>query len=99
VRVNTKLHAVRDGKGRPLSFLITTGQVRDDMGAAALLGSLPAAEWLIANRSYDADWLREALKDKGYAQGSRARSRAASPTDTKNAVTTGGTGSRSNAAD
>jgi transposase len=34
-------------------------------GAAALLSSLPAAEWLIADRGYDADWFREALKDKG----------------------------------
>ncbi len=44
---------------------MTAGQVSDDTGAAALLGSLPAAEWLIADRGYDADWFREALKDKG----------------------------------
>jgi transposase len=30
-----------------------------------LLNGLPAAEWMIAGRSYDADWFREALKDKG----------------------------------
>ena len=35
------------------------------MGAAALLSSLPGAAWLIADRGYDADWFREALKDKG----------------------------------
>jgi transposase len=29
------------------------------------LGQLPAAEWLIANRGYDADWFRDASKDKG----------------------------------
>ena len=34
-------------------------------GAAALLGSLPKAEWLLADRGYDADWFREALQDKG----------------------------------
>ena len=34
-------------------------------GAAALLGSLPKAEWLLADRGYDADWFREALEDKG----------------------------------
>ena len=27
-----------------------------DVGAAALLGSLPKAEWLLADRGYDADW-------------------------------------------
>jgi IS5 family transposase len=44
---------------------MTAGQVSDYTGAAALLGSLPAAEWLIADRGYDADWFREALRDKG----------------------------------
>jgi transposase len=63
--LNTKLHAVTDAKGRPLRFFMTAGQVSDYTGAAALLGSLPAAEWLIADRGYDADWFREALKDKG----------------------------------
>ena len=44
---------------------MTAGQVSDYIVAAALLGSLPAAEWLLADRGYDADWFREALKDKG----------------------------------
>ncbi len=30
-----------------------------------MLGSLTAADWLIADRGHDADWFREALKDKG----------------------------------
>ena len=40
------------------------GQVSDYTGAAVLLGSLPAAEWPLGNRGYDADWFRETLKDK-----------------------------------
>ena len=52
--MNTKLHAVTDAKGRPLRFFMTAGQVSDYTGAAALLGSLPAAEWLIADRGYRA---------------------------------------------
>ncbi len=35
------------------------------MGAAALLGRLPKAEWLIGDRGYDADWFRDAQKEKG----------------------------------
>lgn len=54
-----------DANGRPLRFFMTAGQVSDYTGAAALLGSPPAAEWLIADRGYDAGWFREALKDKG----------------------------------
>jgi transposase len=44
---------------------MSAGQVSDYIGAAALLGSLPAAEWLIADRGHDADWFRDALKEKG----------------------------------
>ena len=54
-----------DAKVRPLKFFRTAGQVSDYTGAGALLGSLPGAEWLIADRGYDADWFSEALKDKG----------------------------------
>ena len=36
----------------------------DYTGAAALQGSLLKAEWLLADRGYDADLFREALKDK-----------------------------------
>ena len=63
--MNTKLHAVTDAEGRPLRFFMTAGQVSDYTGAAALLDSLPKAEWLLADRGNDADWFREALKDKG----------------------------------
>lgn len=48
--LNTKLHTVTDAKGRPLKFFVTAGQVSDFTGAAALLCSLPAAEWMIADR-------------------------------------------------
>ncbi len=63
--MNTKLHAVTDADGRPIRFFMTAGQVSDYTGAAALLSSLPTADWMLADRGYDADWFREALKDKG----------------------------------
>ena len=44
---------------------MSAGQVSDYKGAAAMLSSLPNADWLLADRGYDADWLREALQDKG----------------------------------
>ena len=44
---------------------MSAGQVSDYAGAAALLGDLPNAEWLLADRGYDADWLREALEGRG----------------------------------
>ena len=63
--MTTKLHAFTDADGRQTRFFRTGGLVSDHNSAAALLGSLPAAEWLPADRGYDADWFREALKDKG----------------------------------
>ncbi len=63
--MNTKLHAVTDADGRPIRFFMTAGQVSDYTGAVARLSSLPAAEWLLGDRCYDADWFRDALKDKG----------------------------------
>lgn len=63
--MNTKLHAVTDTSGRPVRLFITAGQVSDYTGAAALMNGLPEAEWLLADRGYDADWFRETLVDKG----------------------------------
>ena len=59
------MHALADAKGRPIGFFMPAGQVSDHTGAAVLLGSLPKAGWLLADRGYDADWFRDVLKDKG----------------------------------
>lgn len=62
--MTTKLHAVTDAKNRPIGFFMSISPVSNYTGAAALLGSLPNAEWLLADRGYDASWLRETLKDR-----------------------------------
>ena len=53
--MNTKLHAVTDARGRPIRFFMSAGQVSDYTGAAALLGRLPKADWLLADQGHDAD--------------------------------------------
>jgi transposase len=63
--MNTKLHAICDSQGRPLNLFVTAGQVSDYIRARAFLSSLPDVDWLLGDRGYDADWFREALKDKG----------------------------------
>ncbi len=63
--MNTKLHAVTDAEGRPLSFFMTAGQVSDYTGAPALLDDLPKAQWMLSDRDYDANWYRDALQAKG----------------------------------
>ena len=32
-----------------------------------MLDSLPKAQWMLADRGYDADWFRDALQEKGIA--------------------------------
>ena len=63
--MNTKLYAVTDENGRSISFFMSAGEASDYTGAAALLNSLPPAQWLLADRGYDADWFREGLQNKG----------------------------------
>ena len=50
-----------------MMFFLSAGQMSDARGALALLGDLPAARVLLADKGYDADWFREALRDKGIA--------------------------------
>lgn len=64
--MNIKLHAVTNAEGRPIRFFITAGQVSDSMGAAALLGTLLKAQWLLADRGYDPDQFRDTLKDERF---------------------------------
>ena len=63
--MNTKPHAVTEGNGRPVRFFITAGQVIDYTGAAALMHGLSEADWLLADRGYDADWFRKDLIEWG----------------------------------
>ena len=66
--LNSKLHALCDGHGRPLAMTLTEGQVSDYKGAALLMDAidaLPEARELLADRGYDADWFRDALCARG----------------------------------
>jgi transposase len=46
-------------------MFLSEGQMSDYKGARMLLPSLPKAKTLIADRGYDADWFRAALRTKG----------------------------------
>ena len=63
--LNSKLHVVCDGAGKPLAMLLTEGQMSDHKGARIMLGVLPKAKTLIADKGYDSDWFRDALKERG----------------------------------
>jgi transposase len=63
--LNSKLHAVCDGQGRPLIMLLSEGQMSDYIGAALMLDALPRASELLGDKGYDADWFRQALIARG----------------------------------
>ncbi|NCP15408.1 MAG: IS5 family transposase [Sphingomonadales bacterium] len=65
--LNSKLHAVCDGLGRPLVMLLSEGQMSDFKGAALMLDALPKARALLGDKGYDADWFRAALADRGIS--------------------------------
>ncbi|NKQ69748.1 hypothetical protein C3Y89_05000 [Rhizobium sp. UPM1132] len=52
---------VCDDQGRPLILLLSEGQMSDYKGAARMLHALPKAKTHLAEKSYDADWFRDAL--------------------------------------
>jgi IS5 family transposase len=56
---------VSDGRGRPLTFFLSPGQMRDARGALVLLAELPAAKGILGDRAHDADRVREELKSRG----------------------------------
>jgi len=63
--LNSKLHAVCDGQGRPLVMLLSEGQMSDFKGAALMIDDLPPAKVLLGDKGYDADWFRDALAKRG----------------------------------
>jgi putative transposase len=63
--LNSKLHAVCDGHGRPLVMLLSEGQMSDHKGAALMLGVLPKAQVPIGDKGYDSNGFRQALTERG----------------------------------
>ena len=63
--LNSKLHAVCDGEGRPIIMGLSEGQLSDHIGAKLLYPAFPdSASCLIGDKGYDSDEFRAALKAK-----------------------------------
>jgi transposase len=62
----TKIHALVDVLGRPGVLLLTPGNASDVRTAPEVLAEAPGRiRRLIADKGYDADWLRADLQEKG----------------------------------
>jgi transposase len=79
--LNSKLHAVCDGHGRPLILLLSEGQMSDYKGAALMLPVLPKAGELLGDKGYDADWFRRALAERGITACIPSKSNRKKPID------------------
>jgi transposase len=56
---------VVDGNGLPGRLALTTGEAHDNQLAAKLLSRLRSGSMLLADRDYDADWIRALARQHG----------------------------------
>ena len=60
-------------------MLLSEGQMSDYKGAALMIGALPQAKELLGDKGYDADWLRQALVERGIKACIPSRSNRKTP--------------------
>ncbi|MFT3967424.1 MAG: hypothetical protein QM690_16240 [Sphingobium sp.] len=84
--MDTKLHAVTDANGCPLSFFMTAGQISDYIGAAALLDDLPKAQWLLADRATMLTGFETLCRPRVSSPAFLAENPATSPSNMTNAA-------------
>jgi transposase len=63
--LTSKIHAVVDTNGLPIRLALTAGQAHDNTRAGRLLSRLRSGTMLLADRAYDADWIRTLVRQHG----------------------------------
>jgi len=63
--LSSKIHAVVDSNGLPIRLALTAGEAHDNRLAAKLLSRLKSGAMLLADRGYDADWIRALVSEHG----------------------------------
>ena len=63
--LTTKIHALVDANGLPITLKLSEGQAHDGRSAADMLGNLANGQILLADRAYDSDALRANLAARG----------------------------------
>jgi transposase len=56
--LTSKIHALVDTDGLPVRLALTAGEAHDNRLAVKLLSRLKSGSMLLADRGYDADWIR-----------------------------------------
>jgi len=91
--LTTKLHVRVVGNGLPVQLELSPGQANDAPMAELLLNDLPRGAVVLADRAYDADWIREVIEDQECKACTRPRSTALSPPLTRSGHTRSATSS------
>jgi transposase len=73
--LTTKIHALVDAYGMPITLKLTEGQAHDGASAAGMLDGLRAGQTLLADRAYDSNALRAAMTNQGAWANVRPMSR------------------------
>ena len=63
--LTSKIHAVVDTNGLPVHLALTPGEAHDNRLCSVLLSALLPQTILLADRGYDADWIRELARQQG----------------------------------
>ena len=63
--LTSKIHALVDTNGLPVRLALTAGEAHDNRLAGKLLSRLKSKTILLADRGYDADWIRALAAKKG----------------------------------
>jgi transposase len=63
--MTSKIHALVDSNGLPVRLALTAGEAHDNRLAGKLLSRLKSRTMLLAARSYDADWIRALVRQRG----------------------------------
>lgn len=68
--LTSKIHAVVDSNGLPVRLTLSPGEAHDVRLAGQLLSHLKFGSMLLADRGYDADWIRELAMEIRSIRGS-----------------------------
>ena len=63
--LGTKIHALTNQDGLPIRYELTPGQAHDALPCKQLLDSLQPGQHVLADKAYDADWIRDMIWEQG----------------------------------
>jgi transposase len=63
--LTSKIHAAVDTNGLPVRLALPAGEAHDNRLAGKLLSRLKSGPMLLADRGYDADWIRALASERG----------------------------------